>query len=280
MPHPEPTSDSVTTWSAVATAWETHRDRLFNQVRPVSEWLVDEIRPQTGQTILEVAAGPGETGFLVAERLGPTGRLISSDFSPEMVAAAQRGATERGIENIEFRVLDAQQLELADDSVDAVLSRFGVMLMPEQEKAVAEFRRVLRPGARCAYATWGGPDRNPWLFQIAVALLQHGHAPEGDPFAPGGVFSLADPARNRELVESVGFTDVKVDEIQGSMRFEDADTYWSFNTSVAGPIAAIVDSLNEDETAAVRSTLAGSLAAFEKNGELEFPWLVIGTSAA
>ena len=280
MKQPESTPDSVTTWSAVASAWETHRDRLFNQVRPVSEWLVDEIRPQAGQTVLEVAAGPGETGFLVADRLGPTGRLISSDFSPAMVDAARRGATERGIDNAEFRVLDAQQLELADDSVDAVLSRFGVMLMPEQEQAMAEFRRVLRAGGRCAYATWGAPDRNPWLFQIAVALLQHGHAPEGDPFAPGGVFSLADPARNRELAESAGFTDVQVHEIQGSMRFADADTYWSFNTSVAGPIAAIVDSLSEDETAAVRSTLAGSLSAFQKNGELEFPWLVVGTSAA
>jgi ubiquinone/menaquinone biosynthesis C-methylase UbiE len=75
--------------NAVAAAWERHRAHLFEDQRPVSDWIVDQIDPQPGQTILELAAGPGETGFLVAERVGERGRLISADVSPRMIDAAR-----------------------------------------------------------------------------------------------------------------------------------------------------------------------------------------------
>ena len=275
-----PAQESLRHWSVVAPAWETYRARLFENVRSVSEWLVDEVDPQPGQTVLELTAGPGETGFLAAPRLGPTGRLISSDFAPAMVEAAQRGATQRGLDNVECRVLDAQQIDLPDGSVDGVLSRFGLMLVPEQEQAMGEIRRVLRPGGRCAYATWGPPDRNPWIFQIVMALLEHGHAPPGDPFAPGGVFSLATPDSNHELAAAAGFKNVAVEELTGAMRFESVDDYWTFNTAVAGPVAELVASLTREQLRAIRATLDPSLTPFEGDGGLELPWLSVVTSVA
>lgn len=274
--HPDP----LQVWSSVAPAWESYRERVFNQVRAVSDWLVEQIDPQPGKTVLELTAGPGETGFLIAPRLEPGGRLISSDFSPEMVAAAERGASAKGIDNIDFRVLDAQQIDLPDSSVDAVLSRFGLMLVPEQEKAMGEIRRVLKEGGRGAYATWGPPDRNLWLFQIVMALLQNGVAPPGDPFAAGGVFSLASPERNIELVKSGGFDNVNVEELSGTMQFESPDDYWTFNTSVAGPLAQLVNSLGPEQIGAIRKTLDASLTPFQKDGGLELPWVSIGTSIA
>jgi SAM-dependent methyltransferase len=276
----DPAQESLRHWSAVAPAWEAYRNRLFESVRSVSEWLVDQVDPQPGRTVLELTAGPGETGFLAAARLGPDGRLISSDFVPAMVEAAQRGAAQRGLENVECRVLDAQQIGLPDGSVDGVLSRFGLMLVPEQERAMSEIRRVLRPGGRCAYAAWGPPDRNPWLFQLVTALLQNGHAPSGDPFAPGGVFSLAAAERNHELARTAGLADVTVDELTGVMRFEGPDDYWTFNTSLAGPLAQLVAALSSEQVRAVRTTLDPSLTPFERDGALELPWLSVVVSAA
>lgn len=280
MAQNDPTQDALGHWSAVAGAWEAQRDRLFEQVRPVSEWLVDEVDPQPGQTVLELTAGPGETGFLAAQRLGPNGRLISSDFVPAMVEAAQRGAAERGLDIVECRVLDAQQIDLPDASVDCVLSRFGLMLVPEQQRAMGEIRRVLRPGGRCAYATWGPPDSNPWLFQIVMALLQNGYAPPGDPFAPGGVFSLSTSERNRELAEGAGFETVTVEQLTGVMRFESPDDYWTFNTSVAGPVAQLVASLSDEQVGAIRATLDPSLAPFQLGSGLEMPWVSVVTCVA
>lgn len=264
----------------MAPAWEKNRERLFSDVRAVSEWLVEQLDPQPGQTVLEVAAGPGETGFLAAARLGPTGRLISSDFAPEMVAAARRGANERGLDNVECRELDAERLDLPDASVDGVLSRFGMMLLPGQRRAVAEIRRVLRPGGRFAYATWGPPDRNPWLFQLVVALLQNGVVPPGDPFAPGGPFSLATPESNRALADAGGFADVAVEEITGVMRFDSLDEHWAHVTELAGPVVELVASLERAQIDAIRATLGPSLAPYEHGGALEIPWSAMVTRAA
>ena len=280
MPERDQAQESLWQWSTVAPAWEASRNRLFENMRSVSEWLVDHVRPQTGQTILELTAGPGETGFLAASRLGSSGRLISSDFAPAMVEAAERGAAERGLDNVDCQVIDATAIDLPDDSVDGVLSRFGLMLIPAQEQAMREIRRVLRPGGRCAYAVWGPPERNPWIFQVVLALLQNGWSPPGDPAAPGGVFSLATGDSNHELAAGAGFADVTVDELEGVMRFYGPDDYWTMSTSVAGPVAEFVSSLSQGQVDAIRATLDPSLAPFEVDGALELPWLSVATSVA
>ena len=246
----------------------------------MSEWLVDQIDPRPGQTILELAAGPGETGFLVAERIGADGRFISSDVSAGMVDAARRGAEARGLGNVEFRVMDAQAIELPDSSVDAVLSRFGVMLAPEPARVVREARRVLRDGGRLAYAVWGPPDQNPWLTLFVGAFLQTGNAPPGgDPIGPSGVFSLAAPDANREILDAAGFADVRVDEIRCPLPFDDFEHYWAVQSTVAGPLAILVRSLPADEVEAIKATLEPTLAPFRSGNALSIPALAIGVSA-
>jgi SAM-dependent methyltransferase len=263
----------------VAPAWERHRQHLFESQRPVSEWLIDQIDPRPGQTILELAAGPGETGFLVAERVGPRGRLLSTDSSRRMVDAARRGAEARGLANIEFRVMDAQQIELDDASVDGVLSRFGVMLLAEPARALAESRRVLRAGGRLAYAVWGPPERNPWLTQFAGAVAQRGHAPLRDPFGPGGPFSLASPRTNRELLDGAGFSDVRVEELEAAFRFDSFDGYWKLQSEVSGPMALLLASLPAEEVDAIKTALEPSVAPFQVGTGFVFPSLAVGFSA-
>ena len=269
----------MSNWSdSISPAWERHRERLFEGQRSVSEWLVEQVEPRPGQTMLEVTAGPGETGFLVAERLGPKGKLLSTDFGPGMVAAARRGAEARGLGNVECRVMDAQEIDLPDASVDGIVSRFGVMLCPEPARVLAGARRVLRDGGRVAYAVWGAPDRNPWLTTLVGAILQHGHQIEGDPFGAGGVFSLASPEANRELMAGAGFTDVRVKELAGTMRYDSVEEYWQVQTEIAGSLATLVSTLSADQVAAVRSTLESMVEPFHVDGGVGLPSLAIGVS--
>ena len=263
----------------VAPAWERHRQLLFEGQRPVSEWLVDQVDPQSGETILELAAGPGETGFLAAERVGPNGHLISTDVSQGMVDAARRGVETRALANVECRVMDAHHIDLPEASVDAVLCRFGVMLMPEPARVLREARRVLRDGGRLAYAVWGPPDRNPWLTLLVGAALQSGHAPPGDPFGPGGVFSLAAPEANRALVEPAGFSEVHVEEIAGAMRYDSFDEYWEVQSTVSGPLAVLIGSLAAEDVAAIKADLEPTLAPFRSGDALSLPSLAVGVSA-
>jgi ubiquinone/menaquinone biosynthesis C-methylase UbiE len=264
----------------LAEAWERHRRHLFEGARPISDWLVEQIDPRPGQTILELAAGPGETGFLAAERVGAEGRLISTDISAGMVDAARRGGEARGLGNVEFRVMDAQAIDLPDSSVDAVLSRFGVMLTPEPARVVREARRVLRDRGRLAYAVWGPPDQNPWLTLFVGAFLQTGNAPPGgDPIGPSGVFSLAAPDANREILDAAGFRDIRVDEIRCPLPYDDFEHYWAVQSTVAGPLALLVRSLPAEEVETVKAALEPTVAPFRSGDALSIPALAIGVSA-
>ena len=159
---------------SVAPGWERQRARIEESVTPVREWMIRELAPQPGDTLLELAAGAGDTGFEAAALVGEHGRLISTDFSPAMVEVARRRGAEVGLRTVDYRVVDAEKIELGSDSVDCVLCRFGYMLMAQPATALAETRRVLRPGGRLALAVWGAPERNPWITVLAGILVERG----------------------------------------------------------------------------------------------------------
>src|SRR5215211_1549732 len=102
-------AESRKRWGDQTVGWEARRDSLRTSTMPVSAWMIDAIEPQPGQTLLELAAGTGDTGFLAAELVEPGGTLISSDFSPEMLAAARRRAEELGVANVRFKQIDAER---------------------------------------------------------------------------------------------------------------------------------------------------------------------------
>ncbi|MGH2556149.1 MAG: class I SAM-dependent methyltransferase, partial [Actinomycetota bacterium] len=129
---------------AIAPTWERRRAYIEDLCTPIRQWMIRELEPRPGDTVLELAAGAGDTGFEAAAIVGDSGRLISTDFSPAMVEVARRRGTELGVGNVDYRVMDAERIELDTDSVDGVLCRYGYMLMPDPAAALAETRRVLR----------------------------------------------------------------------------------------------------------------------------------------
>src|SRR3954471_10426519 len=195
---------SRTGWNAIAPGWKRRSDWLAENTGLVNDWLVAKGDPQPGQTWLDVAGGPGDLARAISDRVGDDGHVIYTDFAPEMVEVArERGA---GTGNVEFRVLDAERMDLEDDSVDGVGCRYGYMLMADPEAAFAETRRVLRDGGTLAFAVWSTADRNPWAALPAMTVVQRGHIPPPDPTGPG-IFAMGMPARIRELVTGAGFAD-------------------------------------------------------------------------
>jgi ubiquinone/menaquinone biosynthesis C-methylase UbiE len=144
--HETARQQSRAAWNAVAPGWYARREELWKASRPVSEWMVRKLHPRPGDTVLELAAGLADTGLMAARLVGEAGRVIVTDFTPEMLVGARRRAEEIGVENAEFRVLDAERMDLETDSVDGVLCRWAYMLMIDPPAAFAETRRVLRPG--------------------------------------------------------------------------------------------------------------------------------------
>jgi SAM-dependent methyltransferase len=242
---------SLRIWDQMAAGWDDDRRWIWEASRPVGEWLVDALDPQPGETILELAAGVGDTGLAAASRMGDAGRLISTDFSEQMVGAARRRAEELGVSNAEFRTMDAQQMDLDDDSVDGVLCRWGYMLMADPAVALRETRRVLRPGGRVAFSVWGDPKRNLWASAPATALVEHTGQEPPDPHAPG-IFAMASEERTRELLDEVGLVPRRMEQVEMEWSFDTPDEHWHYVMDLAGALAMVVRSMPEDEQAAVR----------------------------
>src|SRR5436190_9921665 len=251
-------------WGENARGWEERRGWFLANTGLVIDWLVEQAAPHPGQTFLELACGPGDLGFAVAERLGRAGRLIASDFSPEMLDVARRAGAARGLENVEFRVVDAEHIDLADDSVDGVVCRWAFMLMADPSAALAESRRVLREGGSLAFTVWSGPERNPWAALPAMTLVHRGHAPPPEPGLPG-IFALADPDRIRALVTAAGFGEPRLAEIVFEFRYADADDLWVTLLRLAGPLARAIGELNADERQATRDAIQLSLEPYRQD---------------
>jgi SAM-dependent methyltransferase len=242
---------SLDNWDRLSGNWLSEREYLWEKAGLVSHALVKQLDPQPGQTILDVAAGTGDTGFLAAESLGEDGRLISTDFSPGMVEKAQQVSSERGLTNVEHRVLDAEKMDLADDSVDGVVSRFGYMLMADPAKALGETKRVLRDGGTLAFAVWSTPDQNLWAAIPAMELVSRGHVPPPEPGAPG-IFAMGDPDRIRELVSAGGLAEPEIEQVAIDWGYPDAEFHWAMTLKLAGPLSEAIEGLDEDERESVR----------------------------
>jgi SAM-dependent methyltransferase len=232
-------------WNAVAPGWYAQREELWKASRPVSEWMVRRLDPQPGDTVLELAAGLADTGLMAARLVGEAGRVIVTDFAPEMVAGARRRAEEIGVENAEFRVLDAERMDLETDSLDGVLCRWGYMLMIDPAQAFAETRRVLRPGGRLAFSVWAARERNPQISLAGRVLVELGHYPPPDPEEPGA-FVMADPERVRMLILGAGFAEPEIEEVPFRWRFANQAAYWRFLTEAAGSFSPVVRALSRE----------------------------------
>ena len=256
---------SLEIWERMASGWELRRGDVWGASRAIGEWMVDAVDPRPGETVLELAAGLGDTGFAAAAQVGERGRLISTDFSAAMVDAARRHAADLGLENAEFRQMDAERMDLADASVDCVLCRWGYMLMADPAAALAETRRVLRPDGRLALSVWGAPERNPWATLAGRAVREHTGAPPPDPEAPG-IFAMADPERTESLLVAAGFTPERVEHVEMWWTFSSVEDIWRFVNDLAGALAMVIRSLPEKDQAAIRDRLAESAEPYRADG--------------
>jgi SAM-dependent methyltransferase len=261
---------SKATWGAVATGWYAQREEIWESSRPVSEWMIRRLDPQPGDTVLEVAAGPGDTGLRVARLVGESGGVIITDFAPEMVGAARRRAEEMGLENAQFRTLDAERMDLETDSVDGVLCRWAYMLMIDPAAAFAETRRVLRPGARLAFSVWAARERNPALSLAGSILVELGHIPPPDPEAPGP-FSMADTTRIRELVVAAGFAEPEIEEVSFHRRFASQDAYWRFLIETSASTSPVLRTLPPGAQDKFRQRVHEAARPFHSGEGYEFP---------
>lgn len=270
---------SLQQWERSADGWSRRREWVQRAAIVVSRWMIDAIRPQPGHVVLELAAGPGDTGFLAAELIQPGGTLICSDFAEPMLESARRRARELGIGNVEFRLLNAESLDLDTATVDAVLCRWGYMLMADPAAALQESRRVLRPGGRLALAAWDAPEANPWVSLIASHARRLAGEPDPDPEAPG-MFSFAPRGRLGGLLDAAGFADVHVEPLELELSYESFEHWWETQLDLGRPLADLVGAQPPDRQERIRAQTREAGARFRSpDGGYRLPARALMASA-
>jgi SAM-dependent methyltransferase len=283
MTPPDPDQQRATSreaWEQAAAGWGRLADRVRDWAIELSATMVDALALQPGQRVLELAAGPGDTGFMAAELVAPGGTLICSDGAEAMLEVARQRAAAQGISNVEFRLLDLEWIDLPTADVDAVLCRWGIMLVVDPEAAAHEIRRVLKPGGRAVLAVWDEPVRNPWTTVAADALIELGLAQPPDPDEPG-MFTLAGDGVLRELLESAGLVDVKVRTITLERRFDGVDQYLAETLAMSSRFRSVYRELDLDTQLEVRRRIAREVRPFAvADGSLALPGSSLVASAS
>ena len=251
--------ESLERWEASAAGWTRRQAQIQRMGAPVSQAMIEALALQPGQRVLELAAGVGETGLLAAELVAPGGSVLISDQAEAMLAAARERAAELGVANVEFKVLNAEWIDEPLASFDAVLCRFGYMLMADPAAALTETRRVLRPGGALALAVWDELARNPWAALPREALRRHG---AGSAPAPGepGPFALGDRGLLIALLEDAGFGDIEIEDVAIEQRYGDFEQTWETLLDVSPTIHDAVMSQPPERVEEIRATLRELLA--------------------
>jgi SAM-dependent methyltransferase len=157
---------------------------------------IAELKP--GEVVLDLGSGGGIDCFLAARRVGPQGRVIGLDMTPEMIKLARRNAKKVGAANVEFRYGEMEDMPLADESVDVIISNCVINLSPDKDKVFSEAYRVLRPGGRLAVSdivTYGP------LPEVVRSSLEAW---------VGCVAGALDETAYLDKVRQAGFTEVEV----------------------------------------------------------------------
>ncbi len=218
-----------------------------------------------GHSVLDVATGIGEPATSAARRVGPSGHVVAVDQAPQMLDIARDRATELGLSNITFVETDAESLELPEGDFDAVLCRFGIMLVPDVKRATSRIRELLGAEGRFVATVWGDPEKCP-SASIAMRVMSEAldlPAPlRGHP----GMFSLANPSPLVEALEEAGFSNVEVGTVNVPMHFDSARQYVDFLKDVVGPVAALVDAQPEQTQRQLWSSIESAASEYAAGG--------------
>jgi SAM-dependent methyltransferase len=199
--------------------WTERADAYDGAVSPLTgqtvEPLLDALEPLRGARLLDVACGPGHLAAAAAARRAVAEGL---DFAPTMVARARRLHPA-----LRFAEGDAQALPFDDASFDALACSFGLLHVAEPERALAEARRVLRPGGRLAFTVWSAPQQGNELFALVLSSIQRlGRLDVPLPPAPP-IFRFADPDECRRTLSAAGFGSIGVSTTPVEWRGDDTD---------------------------------------------------------
>lgn len=216
------TIDERARWTASADAWDRWADPMADLADKLNQPLLDAAGVTAGTRVLDLASGAGEPALSAARRAGSSGLVVGSDLVPGMMAGAVRRAAELPEGRPAFAAADMTALPFADGCFDGITCRFGIMFVPDVAAALAEVRRVLRPGGKAAFMVWGPRGGNA-LFEVVNAAVAATLGEDGS-LAP--LFRFAEPGGLAEAMRAAGFREAAETDITPVRKAPKGQPFW------------------------------------------------------
>ncbi len=213
-------------FSRAASTYDHIGPRFFSYFGPR---LISHAQIQPGSQLLDIATGRGAVLFPAAAAVGPTGKVHGIDISAAMIEATRQEIAQRGLSHVTVQPMDAETLQFPDESFDVVCCGFAIFFFPQLEKALAEIRRVLRPGGKFVTSTWGPKDeRWEWHSELFRTWLPRPEPAEekeeADSTTVKPVFDT--PEGMTAIVTRAGFVQPQVMLDQRDFLYADEETWW------------------------------------------------------
>jgi protein-L-isoaspartate O-methyltransferase len=257
-------------WDEAAAAWHAWGSTLESWLGEATTLMLDAAGIHAGSAVLDVAAGAGGQSLIAARRVGPAGRVLATDLSPIILQHAADAAASAGLNNLQTRQLDAEHLDVEPAAFDAVISRLGLMYLPDQPRALHGMHRALRPGGRVAVIVFSTHDQNGF-FSIPVTIARHrAHLALPAPGQPGP-FSLGAPGVIAERLCEAGFTDVGTQLVPAPLRLPRAADCVRFLRESAGALHQMLTGLSPIERHQAWQEIHDGLSPFENSAGFSGP---------
>lgn len=250
-------------WDNAAPGWNQKTPQIHAWLADATRLMLDHAKLKPGARVLDVAAGAGDQTLSIAHRVGPDGHVLAADISPGILQFTVENARREGLNNIDIKVADAENLGLGATIFDAAISRLGLMFCPNPLKALQEMHHALRPSGRACTLVFSEPQKNPCIGILISTACKHAGLPPRDPYQPGGLLSLGKPGLINELFVTAGFTDVATLVIPAVFKLAAAKDYLHFIRTSASPIMQILSKLDAAGQNAAWAEMEEKLQAFQ-----------------
>jgi len=240
----------VRTWGSAEAAevWRQGAARRMLTLAVPTERMLEAAGLGPGQRVLDVAAGTGDQSVLAAQRVGPNGSVLATDISASMLAAADEAVREAGLDNVTTQVTDASALDLAEESFDAAICRFGLMFVPDLHQALVRVRRAVKTGGKFAALVWSTEEKNPYIGLQIRLVREMGRMPSPPPSLALTV-SLSAPGKLEHALLDAGFlrTSVSVSPVPVPREFASVEEALSAMRSTSPAQGELARGMSEAE---------------------------------
>ena len=276
-------ADQIAYWNGPGgQRWADRQQVQDILLQPVADLLIDRAKPAAGERVVDVGCGSGAVSIALAQKVGLGGQVLGIDISGPMLARARQTAPAGS--RIDFVLADATVYPFDPNSLDLLVSRFGVMFFADPALPFTNLRQALKPSGRLAFACWREPRENPFFMAPLQAVYKHApRLPPQEPEDPGP-FSFASEARVHRVLGAAGFTgtamepcDIALDIAVG--RGLDAAVEGALEI---GPAARALAEQPPEVRAAAANSIREALAPYARGQTVPLPaaiWIVTASAS-